>query len=249
MRGHQKLFTMALAGAALATPALRAQEPAADARPTVAIMYFGNGALGKSHEELEPLSKGIADMLITEMAANTSIRVIERDQLQKLVEEQNLSASDRVDKSTAVKIGKILGVHHMIFGGFVTDLKGNMRLDSRAVNVETSEIEYVESVSNKTDNLMQMITDLAAKMNKGMKLPAMPKRVADAGTGTGGGGGADKGKVPFQAIMLYSRALSEKDKGNKDEAVKLFKASLDKFPDYAPAKKEMAKLQGSAGGM
>jgi curli biogenesis system outer membrane secretion channel CsgG len=243
MRGLKTLFPMALAGVAIAGAArvAPAQEAAADSRPTVAIMYFNNGALGKSHEDLAPLSKGIADMMITEMAGNPGIRVVERDQLQKLLEEQNLSTSKSVDAETAVRIGKILGVHHMIFGGFVTDLKDNMRLDVRAVDVETSRVEYTESVRDKTDNLMQMIADLAAKMNKGMKLPAMPKRVADASM-------EKAGKVPLQAIMLYSRALSEKDQGHKDEAVKLFRASLDKYPDYEAPKKEIAKIEGSTGG-
>jgi len=43
-------------------------------------------------------------------------------------------------------------------------------------------------------------------------------------------------------VLLFSRALEAKDKGSKTEAVALFKQVLDKFPDYAPAKKEMASL-------
>lgn len=207
-------------------------------KPTVAVMYFSNGAIGAAHNDLEPLSKGIADMLITDLSNNPTIRVVERDQLQKLLEEQKLSASGSVSKETAVKVGKLLGAHHMIFGGFVTDPMGRMRLDARAVNVETSEIEHVESVTDKTDNLMTMIANLAGKLNTGMKLPAIPTSMrAEAAVKT-----QQQKAVPFQAVMLYSRALSEQDKGNKQEAVKLYKASLDKFPNYAAAKAALAKL-------
>ena len=233
--------TLTLAAAALlGTMPARAQD-AGDSRPTVAVMYFSNGAIGKQNEELAPLSKGIADMLITDLSGNSGIRVVERDQLEKLLAEQNLTTGGRVDKETAVRVGKILGAHHMIFGGFMTDPKGRMRLDARAVNVETSQVEYVESVSGKTDDLMTMIDQLAGKMNAGMKLPEIPKATREASAD-----GAKK--VPFQAVMLYSRALAEQDKGNRDQAVTLFRASLDKVPDYEPAKKALAKLETKPAG-
>ena len=240
MKVYAKFLTLAIATGALAAP-LRAQATAAaDPRPTVAVMYFSNGAIGKQNEELAPLSKGIADMLITQLAANQGIRVVERDQLEALLSEQNLTTGGRVDKETAVKVGRILGAHHMIFGGFVTDPKGRMRLDARAVNVETSQIEYVETVPGKIDDLMDMIDNLAGKMNKGMKLPEMPKAVREASA-------ESARKVPFQAVMLYSRAIAEQDKGNRDGAVTLFRASLDKFPEYEPAKKALARLESRPG--
>jgi TolB-like protein len=212
--------------------AARAQQ---DARPTVAVMYFNDGAIGAAHTELEPLSGGIADLLITELSSNPAIRVVERDNLKQLMDEQNLTTSGRVDKETAVRVGKILGAHHMIFGGFVTDGRGTMRLDARAVNVETSEIEHVESVRGKQDDLMSLIDQLATKLNEGMKLPDIPKAVRE-------GNAAAAKKVPFQATMLYSRALAAKDDGNTAEAVQLLQKSLASFPEYAPAKRELAKL-------
>lgn len=221
-----------LAAVVAATP-LGAQT---DARPTVAVMYFTDGAIGAAHTELEPLSAGLADLLITELSSNPGIRVVERDNLKKLMDEQNLSTSGRVDRETAVRVGKILGAHHMIFGGFVTDGRGTMRLDARAVNVETSEIEHVESVQGKQDDLMALIDDLAQKLNKGMKLPAIPKAVREANT-------ESAKKVPFQATMLYSRALAAKDSGDRAGAVQLLQKSLASFPEYAPAKRELEKLQ------
>lgn len=237
----QRLGTWLAVGVATAAgalaPALRAQSKTDD-RPTVAVMYFTDGAIGKAHEDLAPLSGGIADLLITELSANPKIRVVERDNLKKLMDEQNLSAGGRVDEATAVKIGKLLGAHHMIFGGFVTDGRGTMRLDARAVNVETSAIEHVESVQGKQADLMSLIDQLAEKLNKGMNLPPMPKEVREASA-------KQAKKVPFQATMLYSRALAAKDSGHPDQAVELLEKSLATFPDYAPAQKELKKLKGT----
>ena len=239
MSAFRKLFTLAAAAvvaSGLAGPAVaQATSDQPDNRPTIMVWYFTNGAIGKAHEELDPLSKGIADMLITELAANPKVRVVERDELQKLLEEQNLSASERVDKETMVKVGKILGAHYMVTGGFVTDPRGNMRLDSRVVRVETSEIVHPETVQNKSDNLMQMISDLAGKMNKNMNLPDLPRAVRESRNE------AAK-KVPFQAVLLYSKGLAEADRGNREKAVELYKQAIAKFPDYAAPKKELDKL-------
>jgi curli biogenesis system outer membrane secretion channel CsgG len=145
----------------------------------VAVMpSFDNGAI-VNRADYEALGKGIADVLITELSANPSIRVVERDRVQQLIDEQNLSTSGRVDKSSAVRVGKLLGVHHMIFGGFIVDSKGQMRLDARAVNVETSEIEYVSTVSDNADDVLALIAKLAAQLNDGMKLPG-PRGAAAA---------------------------------------------------------------------
>ena len=105
MRATSLTKVTALGLALLATSAagaLGAQE-SADVRPTVAVMYFNNGAVGQQ-AEFEPLSKGLADMLITQLAANAGIRVVERDQLQQLLQEQNLAKDGRVDAQTAVAV-------------------------------------------------------------------------------------------------------------------------------------------------
>ena len=237
MRTTQLILVASAALVAATTPAA-AQNTSDDRRPTVAIMPFTNGAIGAAHGELEPLRKGIADMLITELSANPRIRVVERSQLEKLLEEQNLGQGRTIDPETAVRIGRVLGAHHMIFGAFVTDFKGNMRLDVRAVDVETSRIEYTETVTDKTDNFMAMISRIAEKANSGMRLPDLPRQARDAST--------DRArKMPFQVAMLYSRAIAEEDRGNTASAVQLYRAVVEKFPEYEPAERALKKLRSS----
>ena len=225
----QRLFAAA-AGIVLAATSAFAQS-----KPTVAVLPFNDGATGKANEELAPLSKGIQDILTNEMAANTGIRVVERDQIQHVLDEQKLASSGTVDKETAVKVGKLLGVHHMVTGGFITDRSQSMNLSVRVFNVETGEIEYTTSGMNKIDNLFALVNSVAGKINKGLKLPDIPKQVGEARS-------AQAEKVPYQAVMLYSRALNAKDANKKSEAIALFKQTLDKFPDYQAAKDELKKL-------
>ena len=57
------------------------------AKPTVAIMYFNNNVFTKDARDYDGLMKGVPDFLVSEMASNPNIRVIERDQVQKLIDE------------------------------------------------------------------------------------------------------------------------------------------------------------------
>jgi len=103
------------------------------------------------------------------------------------------------------------------------------------VNVETSEIEHIESVQGKQDNLMSLIAELSLKLNRGLKLPDLPRQIRDSREQTAK-------KVPFQAAMLYSRALAAKDSGDKEQAVILLTRALEEFPQYEPALREREKL-------
>jgi len=239
----------ALLGVAAPVASVLAQ---ADARPTVAIMFFNNNVFTKDARDYDGLSKGIADFLITEMAANPNIRLIERDQVQKLIDEQKLVTAGQVDRETAVRVGKLLGAQHMIFGGFMADPKGNFRIDARAVGVEQGVIEYSERVQDKSDNVMDLIGTLAGKLNAGMHLPPMPARTGDAGrtaapavTGAvaqQAGAPVAAPKLPMKYAVMYGKALDMTDRGDKTRAVELFGAVLKEFPDFEPAKKAKARL-------
>ena len=198
------------------------------------MLYFTNGAL-VDNAMYAPLSKGMAEMLITELAQNNAVRVVERDRLQSLIEEQNLQNSDRVDKETAIKLGKTLGARHMLMGTFVIDPKKNMRIDVRAVNTETSQIEYTESVTGPSDNLLQLVMQLGTKVNAGLKLPAL--KTASATTP------AAKSPNQFKALMAMSQAIEAEDKKDKVQAATLYKQAIALNPDFERAKVRLASIK------
>ncbi len=86
----------------------------------VAVVDFDTSAIrgtwryGWSYHNLE---RAAADNLATELVKTGRFRVIERQQLDKILAEQNLGDTARVDASTAARIGKILGVQLVVIGG------------------------------------------------------------------------------------------------------------------------------------
>lgn len=166
---------------ALATTAMFAPVVVhAQAKPVIAVLYFDNNSIGKDRADYEGVGKGIADMLITDMASNPGVQVVERERVQALLTEQNMTRQGAVDPQTAIKLGKIIGAQYMITGGFMSDGRGTYVLTARAINVQTSAITSPMRITSKGDDVLGLISQLSTKINTEMKLPAM--RVGGAGS-------------------------------------------------------------------
>lgn len=243
----------------------------AQAKPVVAVLYFDNNSIGKDRLDYDGVGKGIADMLITDMASNPNLTIVERERVQALLTEQNLTKQGVIDPQTAIRLGKILGAQYMIYGGFMSDGKGTFVLTSHAVNTQTSAISNSVKLTSKGDDVLGLIAQLSTKLNTEMKLPAL--RVGDASPSAQPAGqpaaqpaaqlhvdsvkthpvseqkpakqvahAKTSRKMDMKTAMLYSKALEEEDAGNRTKAVELYRMVVDKFPEYAPAQQKIQKL-------
>jgi TolB-like protein len=224
----RNLLTLSAAVALLAGP-LAAQ----DTRPGIAVLPFDNGgSFGQNKEDLAALQQGIPAMLISELSNNPGARLVDRRDINQLLNEQNLATQGRVDAATAAKIGKLVGAKYMIMGGFV-DLNGSFRMDARIVDVETSEIIKSVNVKDKREKLFELIQSLSTQIMADTKLPALSTTQA----------ALMKRTVPTDALTFYSRALLYQDQGDNKKAEVYFRKALDSFPEYAEAKEGLKKVQ------
>src|SRR5215831_4059108 len=92
----------------------------AQQRKRVAVMNFEYGTVSSWVNQIfgynADIGKGIADLLVDKLVQDGVYSVIERKQLDKIIQEQNFSNSDRADPSSAAKIARILGVDAIIIG-------------------------------------------------------------------------------------------------------------------------------------
>lgn len=227
-------FRSALAAGVLAAAALVSPAVAQDSRPGVAVLPFENGgSYGKDREEFDALRRGLAGTLIYELAQNPSLRLVDRMETQRLLDEQGLAVAERVDAATAAKIGKLVGARYMIAGMFI-DLYGDFRVDARIINVETGEILKVVRSDPKLRDRKEMyriVQSVAERIMEDTKLPALPAGSRPA-----------RAAVPTDAIALYSRALLFQDRGDKAKAVEYYRKALAVFPDYAAAGEGLRRL-------
>jgi TolB-like protein len=214
MEAIRRLPLFAAAALALAPAATRAQ----DNRPVVAVLYFDNNSIGKDRADFDGLGKGIADLLITDLAGSPRMRLVERERIQKLLEEQNLTKAGAIDAQTAVRLGKILQAQYMITGGFMSTGK-QMVLTARAISVESSQILNPERVQDNGDDVLALIGKMSEKLNAGLDLPAVtPPRTGDASRGEGAARVGQAGQPPPRDAATSPARASETRSAARDDA-------------------------------
>jgi TolB-like protein len=242
--------TIALAFGALAVGAgsARAQQagaPAAaqeqDTRPGIAVLDFHVSAVGVQDREGEAaLGPGLASMTLSELTAYPSVRVVERSQLQQILQEQNLGREGREDPQTLSRIGKLIGARYMVTGELV-DLRGDLRLDVRVFNTETSEIVKTESMRGRMDHIFDMVPRLAQQLIHDANLPPLERHAMEEFR-------QQNPAPPTSAVMAYSRAVLYADRGDKEHAIEQYRRALEIFPQYTQPKTECNRLQAGACG-
>ncbi|MBS0439883.1 MAG: CsgG/HfaB family protein [Proteobacteria bacterium] len=143
---------------------------AGDGRPTIAVAEFRNesgaawwrGGVGWE----------LSGMLSNELSSSGDFKVVERQKIQNVLEEQNFAASGRVRAGTGPKIGKVTGAQYLITGT-VTAYEENtastgggfsfkgislggkkseayLAVDLRVINTETSDVEYSRTIEGRS---------------------------------------------------------------------------------------------------
>jgi hypothetical protein len=92
--------------------------------------YFTNTGTDPA---LDVLQKGLAFMLITDLAKIERLRVVERVKLQALLDEMRLGASDIVDMASASRMGRLLGARFLLGGEISGGSDGGGPVDEAAL--------------------------------------------------------------------------------------------------------------------
>ena len=200
---------------------------------TVAVLYFQN--LGKN-KQLDPLQKGITEMIITDLSKVKSIKVVERVKLQKLLEEIQLGQSGIVDPATAPRVGKLLGANTLMNGSFIDLDADNLRFDVNMTGVKDAS---KQSSTNSTGSLKEFFKtqkeltfDLISKL--GYTISDEEREAIQI--------------IPtesFLAFQAYSKGLDMEDKGQMQEAAEQYRqaAAIDPGFTEASSKAQSVEMQ------
>lgn len=197
--------------------------------PTVAVMDFSSFMMGDGGAAVN-LGKAVSAMLVTEFSAREGIRIVERAQLNDLLREQDLNLSGRIEESDAIEVGKMLGVQYVLHGQ-VMSIVDNLRMDIRAVDVETSEIVTVMKKSDKTSELFAVVVLLADEFGEALDLVPPSERAAVE-------------SIPVTATIEFSRAVDFEDRGENDQAIQHYEAALEIHPSHQGAARALERLRG-----
>ena len=129
----------------------------AQAKIRIAVSNFENNSTWSWWGD--NLGRAAADELATQLVQTGKFTVIERAQLDAILQEQNLGATGAVTSATAAKVGKLLGVQLLLTGSITAfsikrtsiGLRGiggsysnaESKVDARLVNTDTGEVMIV----------------------------------------------------------------------------------------------------------
>ncbi len=134
----------------------------------IAVMDF-KAAIGVSNEQVI----GLSDMLINSLYETGTFDIIERYQLDKVLQEQGFQASSMTTEQV-VKVGKILGVGHILVGT-VNLVMGEYNIDVRIVSAESGRIvSTAGTTKTASTTIRDMMSDLgkqiAGKLENGLAI-------------------------------------------------------------------------------
>jgi len=85
-------------------------------KPRIAVLEFQNKADSAWGWWRDRGAAAMQDVFVTELVKSGKFRVIDRERLDALMREKNLSLSGDVDPATAVQAGRLLGVEYFLVG-------------------------------------------------------------------------------------------------------------------------------------
>ena len=198
---------ISLIGLALLTVQLNAQ--VAEGKQTVALLEFE----GRGISQLE--AKTLTDRLMSEMVNTDAVIMVERNQMDEILNEQGFQQSGCTSSECAAEVGALLGVQNMVSGAF-GKLGNSYTIDAKMFSVETGATIRTVSKTYKgpVDNLLTVIEVVGWEI-VGLKAPqdkldilaaADPK--LSAGTKKSGGGGKTIRRLMWTSLLLGGGAAA-----------------------------------------
>ena len=220
---HTPWRTRALGALALALLASLAATRA-DAAPTaVMVLYFDNDT---GNADYDSLTKGLADMMITDLSAVPSLAVVERQKLEAILHELKLQRTKYFDPKTAQRIGRGTGAAYAVTGSMIS-IDPNIRLDVRMIRVDSAVVVKSATVTGNKARFFDLQQELTAKLVDGL-------------SGALAAGDAGKAAAATRANRLddlkvaldYSRGLEASDRGDLTAASGHFQKVVTASPNF-----------------
>ena len=181
----------------------------AEGKQTVAILEFE----GRGISQLE--AKTLTDRLMSEMVNTDAVIMVERNQMDEILNEQGFQQSGCTSSECAAEVGALLGVQNMVSGSF-GKLGNSYTIDAKMFSVETGATIRTVSKTYKgpVDNLLTVIEVVGWEI-VGLKPPqdnldilAAADPALAAGAKKSAGGGKTRRRLMWTTLVLGGGAAA-----------------------------------------
>lgn len=197
------------------------------AQPTprsVAIFPF---AFVSEREEYEPLVYALADMMITDFKVSNALTVLERTQIQSLLDEMALTEAGYSDPATGARAGRMLRAEHVLQGVLTTLGQDDVRVDADVLNIPASASAGTVDAEDNLQNLFDMEKDLVFRTIRDVLsvqlTPAEEQAILE------------NRAANIMAFLAYGRGLRARDRGEYAAAAVEFRQATDLDPTFEAA--------------
>ncbi|MFQ6612618.1 MAG: CsgG/HfaB family protein, partial [Fidelibacterota bacterium] len=127
-----------------------------EGKHTVAVLDFE----GRGISQMEAAT--LTDRLMSELVKTDAVILVERSQMNEILEEQGLQQSGCTTAECAAEVGALLGVQNMISGSF-GKLGSTYTIDAKMFSVETGQttVSVSKSYKGEVDGLLTVIQIVA----------------------------------------------------------------------------------------
>ncbi|MGZ2372025.1 CsgG/HfaB family protein [Ancylomarina sp. YFZ004] len=174
------------------------------------------------------VGNGVSDMLTTALVKSGNYRVIERMELDKILNEQDFGQTGRITAQSAAKVGQVLGVELAVMGSVsefgykkgetggaikgigigVSSQSATVGIDVRMVNTSTGEIVTAENVRKQkaSKGLKLRTRKLAFKSQKSFDESLVGKAAREAIESIVSMINSSADDIPWQAKVIIEKA-------------------------------------------
>ena len=187
-----------------------------------------------SDSSLRPLERGIAELLITDLARSSQLTVVERARIQAILDELSLQGSGATDSSTNVRAGRLLRAGRLVQGSILQLDESQLRVDAAVVDVPTTQVRGVAQGADRMEQLFALEKRLALDLfdQLGVTLTVAERNAIE-----------QRPTRSLAAFLAYSRGLTAEDQGRYDDASRFYRdaARIDPGFDAALEKNREAR--------
>ena len=173
-----------------------------------------------------PLSRGLAQMLTSDLALLQRFRMVERLQLGAILDEIEFSQGDKVDPRTAVRVGRLMQAGRMVQGLAFIPPEQDVRLEASVI-LSTGEVTDPTSATGPLRDLLRIEKDIVVGLAGQMGYQLSQAELASI---------LENGTQNLAAFLAYSSALVAEDQGDYSAAAVFYAQAVQQDPGFDQAR-------------
>ncbi|MEK7249282.1 MAG: CsgG/HfaB family protein, partial [Bacteroidota bacterium] len=181
----------------------------------------------------DALGKGLSEMMLIDLGQVKNLQIIERIRIETLLEELKFGQTDKVDRTTAPRLGKLLSAGRVVSGTFNVN-NYNLRMDVAAWDIINKKFPDLKTESDDLDNLFKVEKQLVFNIIKELGVTLTPE---------------EREKIQFIptrnafAFIMYCLGLKSEDARDYRGARVYYNQAATVDPNFGLAKTKIATIE------